>query len=258
MGLSSEVTLRTLQLVSADSVTGWYTKNYSESTIDMIIVSKGTQQLLIGTGTYVRLDRLGFCIDPVYEGDQIEDSVGGHYEVEAVREHWLLDSLVYREVDLTLLPLEELTGGSYTESTVEDARYRTKVFLQTYLDSDYLPNYLVAYGEPDYPMTQVFKIKGIDLIFSIGEPETKPLIDARQGPYGYEENMPITIFSINKSNLDGTKVKWQAETEFRRLLQENPTGSLRQFERRRNADRDLGSTRIYGTEWIMTYERDLT
>lgn len=155
---------------------------------------------------------------------------------------------------------------------VEDARDRTRDYLlgetnpSTALDPDNLTKddgttlakYIVVYGNPDYPITRVFKDKRVDLIFSIGEPTSKPLFDFDQTPYGYEEHVPITTFCIDKTGITGTKLKWKAEAELRRITENYPTGSQRGLERRGDRDERLGSTILYSTEFTLNYRRDTT
>ena len=255
---SLDVTHRRLMLGSRDSTTGWYAKSYEEQTIEMIVVSRAATHMPLPPGVYVRLDAVGLTADPVYEGDEIKTASDQYYQVETVREHPIGDSFFFRECDLTLLPFKNLSGGTYTASSVEDARYRTKVYLETYLSDTALPNYIVAYGKPDYPLIKVFKTKGVDLVFSIGEPESTPLMNPDFSPYGYEEHVPITTFCIDKDNIEGTRLKWQAETELRRVLEEHPLGSVRTLDRRRDNDTRLGSIILYSTEYIFNYRRDTT
>jgi hypothetical protein len=255
---SCEVTRRQLQLDSPrDSTTGWWTKSFHEETVEMPIIQKGTNQSLLPPGTYVRTDALGLTADSVVEGDEILAN-GTYYEVEAVRNHYLLDSFTYRECDLTLLPFKNLTGSTYTESSVEDVRYRNKVYLETYLDDSALPNYIVAYGEPDYSLVRVFKEKGVDLVYSLGEHTSDSIIDSDHYPIGYKEHVPVAILCIDKDNLEGTKLMWQAETELRRVTETYPLGSLRALSTRRPQTKRLGSTVLYSAEYMLEYERDTT
>ena len=249
--MNLQVTRQKLTLGTRDSVTGWYAKSFVDTTVEMIIITKGSTNSLLPPGTYVRTDALGLTTDGFLEGDQIlADNT--YYEVKATREHTVGDSFYYRECDLTLLPLENLTGATYTESTVEDARYRNKVYLETWLSSTALPNYIVAYGEPDYPLIRVFKEKSVDLVFSIGTPDSVALPVG----VGYEEHVPITIWCIDKSNIFGTKLRWQAETELRRICETYPTGgSMFTWQRLDDNEKNLGSTVLYSVNYVLRYKR---
>jgi hypothetical protein len=225
--------------------------------MEIYIIAKGTTPSLLPPGTYVRTEALGLTADPVVEGDEIIVN-DVYYEVKTVRLHYLGDGFYFRECDLTLLPLQDLTGATYTASTVEDARYRNKVYLQTWLSSTALPNYIVAYGEPDYPLVRVFKEKGIDLIYSLGEHTSDSIIDSDHYPIGYKEHVPVATYCIGKTNIEGTKLMHQAETELRRVAETQPLGSLRALGTRRPQTKSLGSTTLYSAEYIMEYQRDTT
>lgn len=149
---------------------------------------------------------------------------------------------------------------------VDDARTNTRTFLDTYLTSANILEddgtteamWIVCFGKPDYPIIEVFMQKDVDLIFSIGEPNSKPLLKHDQTPRGYLEHVPITTFCINKPGITGTKLKWQAEAELRRICETYPTGSQRALERRGDNDKLLGSTMLYSTEFWLDYKRDTT
>mgnify|MGYP000209185495 CR=1 FL=1 len=149
-----------------------------------------------------------------------------------------------------------------------DARYRTKVYLDTYLDSSNITHdddstaatILVAFGFPDYPLIRVFDPdeKDVDVVFSIEEPNSTPLMGHDQTPYGYEEHVPITICCVDKPGVTGTKIKWKAEAELRRVLETYPLGSMRILENRSDTTQRIGGTTIYMTTWVLTYKRSTT
>jgi len=150
----------------------------------------------------------------------------------------------------------------------QDARYRTKVYLDTYLDNANLTKdngetqvtFITCFSNPPYPIFRLFSYaeKEIDLVFAIGDPETTPLMGHDQKPYGYEEKIPICIFCVDKPGITGTKLRWKAEAELRRILENYPYGSLRQLERVRDNDQNLGSTTLYSRELILRYKRSTT
>lgn len=104
-GSSADVTRRTLSLGARSATTGWRAKSYAESTIEMVIFERGSTPTALPPGTYVRTDALGLCAAGVVEGDEIQDAAGRYWEVHAVRDHTRLDDFLYREADLTRLPL---------------------------------------------------------------------------------------------------------------------------------------------------------
>jgi len=253
VSLNFDVTRRKLQLGTRNSTTGWYDKNYAESTIEMIIQTRGATHFPLPAGVYVRLDAVGLSVDPVEINDEIKTSSDVYYEVKGVKPHWWADSFIYRECDLTELPLHSLSYSDVAP-TVEDARYRTKDYWETYISLSNLNNhnFIVCYADPDYPLLKVFKTKGVHIIFAVAQPNSTPLPGHDRTPYGYEESVPTHVLTLD------TQLQWLAEAELRRICEEHPSGSQRSLERRASHDRWLGSARLYDTEYILNYRRDLT
>lgn len=154
---------------------------------------------------------------------------------------------------------------------VEDARYRTKDYLEgitnpnTALNNANLTKddgtqckFIVAYGFPDYSLLKVFKTKGVDLVFSIGEVGSEPAIGHDQKTYGYNEHVPITPCCINKTNITATKLLQKARAELRRIFENYPLGSLRQPVREAPETERLGSTILYKFTAWLDYRRGTT
>ena len=112
--------------------------------------------------------------------------------------------------------------------------------------------FIVCYGNPDYPLVRVFIDKAVDLVFSVGTPDTESL----QVGIGYLEKVPITIWTIDKTGISGTELRWKAEAELRRVCEGyNPLGSLRGWERLSDNEKNLGGTILYSVSGIMRYKR---
>ena len=151
---------------------------------------------------------------------------------------------------------------------VEDARYRTKVFCDTYLtaanilkdDATSQAAFAVIFKKPPYPMIKEYyaSSSAVEVLFLIGKPSSKALLDTDQAPYGYEEHVPIRILCVDKIGVTGTKLKWTVEAELRRICENNPTGSYRYLEVIDAGDEDIDGTRLYGISTVMSYVRDTT
>jgi hypothetical protein len=253
MTLSFDVTRHKLVLGTRDSTTGWYDISYTESTIEAIIQDRGATTRYLPAGLYVKTDALMMTADPVLEGDKIEQSATRFYEVETVAEVMFLDSFVRRDCDLTLLPLHGLFYST-TAPTVKDARYNTKDYWETYLDSDNLQShsYIVCYSDPPYPLVRVFKDKNVAIIFAVSQPTTEEEVGHDLTPVGYEEHVPTHVLTLD------TELQWLAEAELRRIIEEHPLGSIRTLERKSTVTHNFGSTQIFDTTFTLNYWRDLT
>jgi len=110
----------------------------------------------------------------------------------------------------------------------------------------------VIYENPDYPLSTEFYAPGNnDIVFCVGTPETEVL------PLGIEyiEKVPITIWCIDKSNVTGTKIRWTAERELRRVAKNYSVGSLRILDRLTDNEQHLGSTTLYSVTYVLRYKR---
>lgn len=266
MGLSAEVTLRTLVLGAQDSVTGWYAPSYTESDIDMIIQPRGTRVAGMPAGIFAREDAVGINASPTKIGDQIKTQANIYYEIISIKKHSLLDSFMYYETQLHELPMyQEGATTADVFATPRDPRERTRVWIDTYLtpvnitkEDGSLASTITAFGMPDYPITKVYLTKGVDGVFALMEVESSPLIGHDQSIHGYDEVVPIQLLAINKPEVMGTKLIQRMENELRSIAETYPLGSQRNLNSKRDVTTHLGSTTIYGREWRLNYRRDTT
>ena len=250
MGLSAEVTRHALQLDAQDSVTGWFDVTWNESTIDMIPQGRGATALTLAAGAFARRQITAFTADVVKVGDRIENAAGKFFEIKTVEEEWDLNSFLYRKCVLTELPFAGLSYPTTTPDTA-DARYNTKDYWEEYINTTTLQNYnwIVCYSSPPYPIIRVFRDKYYDINFTVGQPNSTPLIQGDQTIYGYEEHVPTGIWTLD------TKLNHLAETELRRIAKDYSEGSHRTIDRRTSRVVDLGSTQLFHTEFILNYRR---
>ena len=266
MGLDFNVTRRELQLGAADTVTGWYAPSFVETTIEAAIIPKAMRSIALRAGFYPHYEVSGFHIDPITEGDELIDLAGTYYEVETTEPYYIGDSLGYYESNLTKLAIHYDMPTTYgTGATVEDPRYRTKDYLDTYVapalitdNSGLIATWITCWANPPYPIKTVFVTKGVDLIYSIGKGTSAPLIGHDKYAWGYEEKMPITISAIDKTGISGDNIMWKGEQALRYALETYPLGSLRGLETGAEKTQSLGSTTLYSVECAMNYKRDKT
>lgn len=267
MGLDFSVTRRELQLGAADTVTGWYAKNWAETQIEMAVIPRAMRSIALSAGFYPHYEVSGFHLDPVVEGDEVKDSFGNYYEVELVAPNPFGDSLVYYECSLTKLPIHYDMPTTYgTGATVEDPRHRTKDYLDTYLlaanlkenDGATPATFITCWADPPYPIKTVFVTKGVDLVYSIDRGTTTAELGHDKYPIHYKEKVPISIQTIDKTGIGGHNLVWQGERELRRVTEVYPLGSLRSLETIEPNPQRLGSTTLYSLKCVMGYMRNLT
>lgn len=150
---------------------------------------------------------------------------------------------------------------------VDDARYRQKVFLETYIDQNNIvkddgetqAGVEFMYWEPNYPLVQEFKAPSVvHGIYAIGTPESEA---SRSGDLiirRYHERVPIVLITMDRTGVTGTLLNWSMNEELRSICEAHSTGSQRNLERGRNLDLDLGTTKLYQRETIMDYWRGTT
>lgn len=264
---SALVTLKTLVLGDLDTSSGWYAKTYVDSTIEAAVIPKSAQQILLGTGLYVKSSALGLSVDPVRDDDVIGNSNGDGFVVTNRQAMWYFDTFMYYFYDLQRLPSGAVNVG--VASTTTDPRYRTKLWLDTnilaanlVLDDNTTPaTFLVQYANPDYGMERVMMPspgKDRDIVFSVGELNSTPLPTWNHATYGYNETVPIEIATLSKTGCTGTDLQWQAEQELRRISETyfgGALGVLRRLERKTSETADMGGWPLFKVKYILEYKR---
>lgn len=268
MGISCDVTRRQLVLSTRDTITGWRAKTWTETTIEGALMPKGSQRVYTNIGSYVRTDEVFMTQDGLLEGDEVLTKTGQYYEVHAPREYYIGDSFSHRECDFTLLPMHaDVDYSTYTGTfLVDDARHRQKVYLEAYWTSGNCENdsgghlgTVIMYAMPDYPLSLELKSpSAVDVILTVGKPESKPIRGHDYTPIGYDETVPVGIWCMDKVGVTAVKAVWQCEVELRRITEANPTGSLRGLDKTSDETKVLGSAILHNTEYKMNYRRGIT
>jgi len=102
------VTLRSLSLGVRDTITGWRAKSFSESTIEMIIISRGANAMHLIPGLYAQTDAVGRTRnETINMGDEVKTAADVYYEVKVIHDIHIGDLLWHRDCDLAELPLHE-------------------------------------------------------------------------------------------------------------------------------------------------------
>ena len=167
---SANVTRKALTLGSRDTYTGWCAKNYTETTIPMVIRPSGSSFMISGFGYYAKYPHTGFTTYIVYTDDLIEDAWGYNYRVDTVEFENLLDQFSHRTIKLTKLQDYEAraaTSGTWhldSDSVTTDIRSRTKTWLDTYISAGQIKkdngstyaNFAIMFAHPDYGLRREF------------------------------------------------------------------------------------------------------
>lgn len=226
----ASLTLRKLRLTDTqDTNTGWYGKTYIEETIKGSISPKGVaiENLTVGKTTKYELTlSTNYALQP---DDEIVDKALQTYTVDADEEYWHLDKFSHYQASLTKrTPYPERPATSGTWSTTEQAQIETRNWLLENLtaanitkDNGAVASYIVTLGKADYSPEHVFFTKNVDAIISV-EPSS---VD-QAGEY---ENVPVTIYTVNKSGITAANLQWKIEAELRRIAAASPLGLYRSF-----------------------------
>lgn len=113
LGANVNVTWKVLSLgTQSANPPYWYAQSFSAGTsIEALIFPKAAQQLLQGSGLYVKLDSLCLTKSAVNEGDILIDAGSNSYRVVSVKKHTVGDVLVFYEADLVMLLNQAIVGA---------------------------------------------------------------------------------------------------------------------------------------------------
>jgi len=152
--------------------------------------------------------------------------------------------------------------------SVQDARQRTKIYLDEYLDEDSmtfdndttLATYTVMYAYPPYPLWLIFKNPlNYDVVYFIDKPTSTPeSVDWDGSILGYKESIPIHVHALNKTGLTAEKLLWKAEAELRKILEEHPVGSYRSITVTKTNNIQFNGVVFHGFTLTLNYVRDTT
>lgn len=192
------------------------------------------------------------------------------YEVRDVEERLDVYELVGYRIAKIVKPVASENGQKIDKSTSNTSRTeRNKIreFLGSHVnDSNIVRDNgsagavcCVIYSNLNYPIIKEFltSTNPVDGLYTIGIPETMPLIDADQSIYAYNEHVPIFVKTIDKDRVAGSRLQEMMETELRRIcetyrIDDKQKGRL---EKRGDRKEKIGSTVVYSTEFIFHFTR---
>lgn len=270
-GKSADVTRRTLTLGNADTVTGWYAKSFANSTIKMILQSKGASFNSGAMGFYARYPLTGFTSTEVVEGDEILVN-SKYYSVKTVTPILINAVVDHYQVELEYRPFSEYpaTSGTWhvdSESVKTDPRNRQKIVIDTYYTAgnvkldDNATNATTAtcFDGATYPITRVFTTKDVDVLGVISRGTSTTLYTDwffGHKPYAFEEEVIVDIYAVNKTDVTATRILEAYEQEIRRIYTSyDAYTNVRDLNTITPEKIDLGYTYLYHTAVSIKYKR---
>ena len=261
-----------MSLGAQDSYTGWYAVTFSASTIKGSIQPKGSSFGHQKVGDLARYNHTLFYKPSVniYPDDQIVDNAGNYYKVETTERFAFLSTVVYRQASLQEMTLPaDAPTTSGTWNAIGDPRYRTKVWLDTYLTGANLlknngstqASSITQFSDPPYSIPRIFYGgKDVDIVFTILSPSSTPVLGAFHKAYAYEETVPIMVSTLDKTAITGVNLLWQGDLELRRLQETYATvcttrSLFRSFTKTSDSVEDVGGMRLFNSVYELRYKR---
>jgi len=237
----------------------------------MPIISRALTRTILPPGIYPYFDAVGLTNETaVVAGDIIADADTKYFRVEGVKPHKVGDKTAFYECQLSHQRVYAFGPASATWSKTrpQPPQRRMKTYIDTYAraaqitkdDDSTAATFAMIWENPPYPLYQEFRAtaNAVFGLYVVGEPNTTPLPGMLQTPYGFKEEVPVHVCTVNTVDYAGATLQWKMEAELRYVVQQNPGGSLLTLNRRASHDRMVGSVWMYDNEWVITYKRDLT
>jgi hypothetical protein len=149
---------------------------------------------------------------------------------------------------------------------VYSAQRNMKTYLDTYFndaaqitgDGGGAVNVIVAFDNPNYPISRVFIDKGVKLIASVGQSESQSIVDSDHYPVGYDEKVPVTLAAMDQAGVTAILMLEKGEAELRRVAETYPFGSLRRITGSKPETEWHGGFYIFKVQYVFSYKRNLT
>jgi hypothetical protein len=272
-GKRLEARVQRASYIGRDSETGWRQFAYAEEDriCGAIVLKKAPRMVnaLRPFGIFVRDDDDGVFLtagqidwkDRLWSGDRL-------YEVESVEERFSGNNIGFRVG--RLIEIAESRKGEARAAPpihVSDAQSQLATRLTAGLNTDNITKdncseraaYQVMFANPNYEIVQEFYslTDPLDGIYVVGESKTEQLIDASRLVYGYDEHVPVFVYTVDKEGISGTLLRRKMEAELRRVCEEafSKDRHYGHLERHGDQRRVSNGLTVYSTEFIWSFSR---
>jgi len=266
-------TLKTLTLGAADTTTGIYAVSYASSTIYANLAPRGYSTINTGLGYYGKYESTVVTSTHVLEGDIITVNAVD-YEVVNAQVHpskradgfyWTTCYVVKR--DFATQPATSGTWHVDSEAIKTDPRNRIKTVIDTYLvaanitKDDGVTNAttVTCFDGATYPIYRVFTTKTVDAVAVISRGASSVLYTDwvfGHKPYGFEEQVKIDIYAINKTTITASNLAEKYEQEIRRIFTVyDAYTNVRDIDTVAPSTIDLGYSYLTKTTITIKYKR---
>jgi hypothetical protein len=261
---SASVTRRALSFGAQDSITGWFSKVYTDTTIKGSMQPQGASVSFLPCGNYAKYPHTFFTEYVVHEGDQIVDADLAVYELNTVVKWSWNNKFSHYQCEAVKQDYanRNATSGTWhldADSLTTDPRSRTKKYFETYtLTGDYI----LQFDGVDYAIKYLFNpVLGVDTDFlvSCGQEPATALYTDKGYPYAFIEHPTVNLYAVNKSGVTAPRILEQAEQEIRHILTDHPfvQGRSKRFIDAFKYNRvDLGAgSYLWNTSITLKYKR---
>jgi len=268
-------TLQTLALGTADTYTGVPASSYTNTTIYLQIQPKNQSRQTGLFGYISQYDYVGLTdtATSIYEGDRVYYN-GNYYTVTFVHTYpctrtdytmnWTVLALVKKQFEEA--PTTSGTWHSEADATKTDPRYRTKLFIDTYIAATKKDNGVTNASTIrmldviSFPVSRLLTDLGkdYDVVDVISRVNSKPIMHAgARSPFCYDETVRINIYAVNKTGITGSRILEEHEQAIRDAYNDYPSGSgyIREIEQVSKENVDLGHNILYCLALEVRYRR---
>lgn len=269
------VTRLSYSLGTRDTWTGWRKKQWTQSIIDMVLLSKDPRRLNSIAGIYPIRDMAGITEESMRAGDIIKEKDGTPYRVETVKDIRFNTNL--RECQMIAEPLFEadFSAPTWTKTRGSDSRYRTKVWLDPSLtppgylrtsqitkdDDSTLAAFAVMFSHPPYLLSDEFRAgtNPVQGLYVLEKTDVEALVDSMtRKNYAYNDKVVIHIITVDSLGCSGIALEQKMDAELRYVFENYPLGSVRSYDHEKPQVTDLGDMKLYDTLVTLAYKRDVT